>query len=96
MTCEHLKPLDDELATRGVEVVYRDRQPWTRNCRNWTRYACFLDLPALRERFRLPDCVVDHVLKDHWQGEECGFVCDEHHDAIIGDYAPRPDRPTIR
>ena len=95
MVCEHLKALDDELSAVGIDVIYRDRQPWTRNCRNWTRYACYLDLLGIRARLKLADCVVDHVFKDHWQGDERGFVCDVHHDAVIGDYDKQAGRPAI-
>src|SRR4029453_9043470 len=61
----------------------------------WTRYACYLDLSSIRARLKLAECVVDHVFKDNWQGEERGFVCDEHDDAVIGDYERRPGRPAI-
>jgi hypothetical protein len=91
MVCEHLKALDDELTAAGIEVVYRDRQPWSKSCRNWTRYKCFLDLALLRDRFKLDDCVIDWEFKDHWQGNERGFVCSEHFDAIIGDYDRLPN-----
>ena len=95
MVCDHLKPLDDELSAAGIGVVYRDLAPWSRNCRRWTRYACYLDLASIRARLRLADCIVDHVFKANWQGEERGFVCVEHHDAVIGDHDRRSDRPVI-
>jgi hypothetical protein len=95
MVCEHLEQLDRELTAAGVEVIYRDQQPWSKNCRAWTRYACFLDLAAIRARLKLADCVEDHVYRDPWQGEERGFVCREHNDAVIGDYSKLPDRPVI-
>jgi hypothetical protein len=96
MVCEHLQALDEELTAAGIDVIYRDRQPWSRNCRAWTRYACYLDLAAIRERLQLADCVVDHLYNNPWMGEERGFDCNEHHDAIIGDYEQRSGRPVIR
>jgi hypothetical protein len=95
MVCEHLRLLDDELAAAGIEVIYRDHQPWTRNCRAWTRYACYLDLAAIRSRLDFAPCVVDHEYRDIWQGEERGFVCTEHSDAIVGDYSSDPTRPVV-
>jgi hypothetical protein len=95
MVCEHLQALDDELTAAGIEVIYRDRQPWCLNCRAWTRYKCYLDLASIRTRLKLADCVVDWDFKDHWQGQERGFVCEEHHDAVIGNY-DQEDLPVIR
>lgn len=95
MVCDHLRQLDDELTAQGIDVIYRDRQPWSKNCRAWTRYACYLDLAAIRQRTRFADCVSDHVFEDHWQGHERGFVCDQYHDAIIGDSKADPSRPVI-
>jgi hypothetical protein len=92
MVCEHLKTLDDALTAAGVAVVYRDQQPWSRNCRNWTRYAVSFDMTAVREQFGFSDCVVDWEIDDHWQGTERGFVCQEHNDAIIGDFYPPRER----
>jgi hypothetical protein len=88
MVCEHLKALDETLTAAGVQVVYRDRQPWAKDCRNWTRYAVAFDIAAVRERFNFDDCVVDWEVDDHWQGSERGFVCNQHNDAIIGDFYP--------
>jgi len=96
MVCEHLRQLDDELTARGVEVIYRDRQPWSKNCRAWTRYACVLDLASIRQRIHFASCVSDDVWEDHWTGYEQGFVCDECHDAVIGDTKPQPGRPVIK
>lgn len=94
MVCEHLKPLDDALTAAGVHVVYRDKQPWTKNCRNWTRYVVAFDMAAVRERFKLDECDVDWEIDDHWSGTERGFVCNQHGDAIIGDvYPPRDRKP---
>ena len=95
MVCEHLQQLDDELTARGYEVIYRDDKPWTKNCRAWTRYACYLDLAAIRARIQFADCVIDHVYDDHWQGHEQGFVCSQCHDAVIGDAKRYPDREVV-
>jgi hypothetical protein len=96
MVCQHLLQLDEELSRHGIEVIYRDWQPWGQNCRNWTRFACYLELSALRARLKLADCVVDHVFRGTFQGDERGFVCHEHWDAIIGDYERCSDRPVVQ
>jgi hypothetical protein len=41
------------------------------------------------------DFVQDHVYGDPKAGQERGFVCDEHHDAIMGLYEPDPGKPRI-
>lgn len=96
MVCEHLRQLDDELAASAIEVIYRNERPWTKNCRAWTRYACFLDLPSIRKRIQFSDCVSDHIYEDHWMGHEQGFVCEECNDAVIGDAIRDPERPVVR
>jgi hypothetical protein len=58
--------------------------------------ACYLKLSALRARLKLADCVVDHVFKGTFQGDERGLVCHEHWDAIIGDYESCSDRPVVQ
>jgi hypothetical protein len=96
MVCEHLRVLDEELTRLGVEVIYRDEKPWSENCRCWTRFACYLDLASIRARLRLAECVTDWEFKDHWQGEERGFVCETCQDAVIGDYQKIPGRMVVR
>lgn len=94
MTCDHLRPLEDELLARGIAVTFRGRA-WSRNCREWSYFACHLDVGAIRARLDLPACVVDHVNDDSRSGRERGLVCEEHHDAIVGAYEPSDAYPTI-
>jgi hypothetical protein len=83
MTCEHLRPLEEELIARGIPETFRGA-PWEMNNREWVYFACVLDLPALRARLALAPCVVDHVHRGTHDGSEAGFQCEEHHDAIMG------------
>ena len=83
MVCEHLQPLESELATRGVAETFRG-QAWSTNCREWVYYRCFFDLAAIRERLSLAECVVDHVHLGTHDGSEAGFVCRQCNDAIMG------------
>jgi len=83
MVCEHLRPLELALIAAGFRETYRG-SPWSRNCREWVYYDCVLTLPELRKRFLLSSCVSDHVHRGTHDGTEAGFVCDEHHDAVMG------------
>ena len=83
MTCEHLRQLEAELQFGGIPETFRG-QAWSRNCREWVYFTCYLDLPAIRARLKLPPCVVDHVNDDPRSGLERGLVCEEHHDGIMG------------
>lgn len=96
MVCEHLRALDEELTAAGIPVDYRERQPRACHCRAWTRFSRYLDLNSIRARMNFPACVEEHEWNDIWTGNERGFVCTVHDDAVIGDYAIDPARPVIR
>jgi len=83
MVCEHLRALEQELLERGVKETYRG-QTWTRNCREWIYFDCYLDLSALRARFQFAPCVRDHEHRGTHDGQEAGLVCHQCWDAIIG------------
>jgi hypothetical protein len=83
MTCEHLRPLEEELIARGIAETFRG-EPWEMKTREWVYFACVLDLPALRARLALAPCVADHVHRGTHDGSEAGFTCEEHHDAVMG------------
>jgi hypothetical protein len=85
--CEHLSALEQELLGRGIAVTFRGKT-WTTNCREWVYFDCYLDLESMRKRLALASCVQDHINLDSKSGEERGFVCTEHYDAIMG--VPHP------
>jgi hypothetical protein len=91
MLCEHLKPLEQAIHERGIRETFRGK-PWSMNCREWVYFDCYLDLPAIRAQFSVPDCVQDHVHRGTHDGEERGLVCATCHDAIVGAYEKRPGR----
>jgi hypothetical protein len=93
--CEHLIELDRELQARGIACTFRGAA-WSRNCREWAYYTCYLDLASVRQRLNLPACIVDHINTDSHTGREQGFVCTEHHDAIMGMPDPSTQWPTIQ
>jgi hypothetical protein len=92
--CEHLTNLETELHQAGIPETFRG-QAWSRNCREWVYFNCYLDLASIRARLHLPACVADHVNEDEKSGRERGFVCQEHHDAIMGVPDPSPTYPTV-
>ena len=95
MTCEHLRPLEEELLARRVPETFRG-QPWSDNCHEWVYFACVLDLASLRARLHLAPVVADHVHRGTHDGAEAGFVCQEHHDAIMGLHPDLAgDRPVV-
>jgi len=95
MLCEHLQPLEAELKAAGVPETFRG-QAWSSNCREWVYFSCFLDLPSIRRRLKLSGTVTNHSLNKRFQGEERGFVCSQHHDAIMGFYEEKAGSPVIK
>lgn len=81
--CRHLRPLEDDLASRGIAVAGAG-QPWSQNCRWWLQYSVVFDCEALIRRLKLDSCVEVHVNDDPRSGREQGLVCSRHHDGIIG------------
>ncbi len=69
MVCEHLSALEAEMLQRGVKETYRG-QTWSRNCREWVYFDCYLDLVALRARFTFAPCVIDHIHRGTHDGAE--------------------------
>src|SRR6516164_7825197 len=85
MVCEHLAALEKALAASGIEEIFRGT-PWSRNCREWVYYRCWLDRESLRQRFSFAPCVVNHAHRGTHDGQEAGFVCTACHDAVMGTY----------
>jgi hypothetical protein len=87
MICEHLRPLEEAMVAAGARETWRG-QAWSEHCHEFVSYACFLDIPAIRAKFAIPECVVDHVNDDVRTGRERGLVCTTCNDGIIGAYQP--------
>jgi hypothetical protein len=83
--CEHLEALDQALADAGFTKTFRGAA-WSMNCREWVYYSCVLDQKVIRQKFALPECVKDHAHRGTHDGQEAGFVCELHHDAVMGYY----------
>jgi hypothetical protein len=85
--CEHLEPLRQSLLAGGAAITFAG-QPWSHNCHTWIYFDSVVDPLALRQRFPLADCVIDHRHRGTHEGSEQGLVCSMHHDALVG---PHPD-----
>ena len=83
MLCDHLAELEQALIDAKIPITFRGK-PWTSNCREWVYFACWLDRPAIRERFPIADCVTDHDHLGTHDGQEAGLVCSTCSDAIMG------------
>lgn len=94
MVCEHLAPLERALLDRPIAVTFRG-QPWSKNCREWVYFDCFLDIAAIRRDFALPDSVETHSHRGTHDGQELGLVCSECLDAIVGHLQPVPGKPVF-
>lgn len=94
MVCEHLTPLEQALLARGIAVTFRG-QAWSDNCREWVYFDCHLDVPALRQRFALPDWVTTHSHRGTHDGQELGLVCSRCQDGVMGHFAPLAGKPTF-
>lgn len=83
MTCEHLIALEKELIRKEIKETYRG-QAWSDNCREWVYFDSYLDTESIRKRLMLDDCVENHEHLGTHDGQESGFVCKMHNDAIMG------------
>jgi hypothetical protein len=83
MVCRHLRELERAIVAQGIPETYRG-EAWSKECREWVYYACYLDTKEIRKRFRLAACVVDHEHLGTHDGAEAGFYCTVHHDGIMG------------
>ena len=83
MLCEHLQALEKEMIAAGFEVTFRG-QAWTKNCREWVYFDCYLDRDAIRKRMDLASCIEDHEHAGTHDGQEAGLYCTECKDAIMG------------
>ena len=92
MTCEHLIKLEKAILEQGIRETFRG-QAWSRNCREWVYFDCYIDIEAVRERFALPDCVKDHSHRGTHDGQENGLYCSLCHDGIMGRYEPSDELP---
>lgn len=95
MTCEHLKALEQAIIGRGIRETFRGAA-WSKDCREWVYFDCYLDITAIRIRFAFSDCVEDHAHRGTHDGQERGLVCSLCHDAIMGRYEPSRDVPEFR
>ena len=90
MVCEHLRQLEDELIAAGVRETFRGRA-WTRHCREWVYFDCYLDRDSIRRRIAFEACVADHELLGCHEGQESGFVCERCRDGIMGVHEDHKD-----
>ena len=81
--CEHLRPLEDELAAAKVPVTFAG-QAWSSNCRHWVYVDAVLDCEALKTRLNLGPTVTVHSNDDPRSGREKGLVCNACKDAVVG------------
>jgi hypothetical protein len=96
MVCEHLIPLENELREKGIKETFRGKA-WTNNCREWVYYDCFLNRKSIRKRLNFNNCIKDHEHVGTHDGQEAGFVCELHNDAIMGVHEKyRKNKSTFR
>ncbi len=88
LICEHLRVLEQAMIAGGLRETYRG-QAWSKNCREWVYFDCFIDTDAVRHRFTFADCVSEHAHRGTHDGEERGFECNACHDAVMGAYQLR-------
>lgn len=85
MVCEHLRPVERELAAAGIKETFRG-QAWSDRCREFVYFDCILDLESIRRRIPLPCCVKDEEYSGTHMGSERGFYCVQCEDGIMGRY----------
>lgn len=95
MTCEHLRSLEEAIIASGIQETFRG-QAWSKNCREWVYFDCYIDLVSVREHFTFADCVKEHSHRGTHDGRESGFECSLCHDGIMGAYEPLAEIPVFR
>lgn len=81
--CEHLIDLENEIKSKNIKETYRG-QVWTKNCREWVYFDCYLNIESLRIKFNFPGFIKHHENNDNKSGLEEGFYCELCKDAIMG------------
>jgi len=94
MTCEHLQALEQAIMDRGIKETSRGTA-WSKNCREWVYFDCFIDAAAVRTRFAFAECVKEHTHRGTHDGSERGFVCERCHDGVMGLYEQTPRAPVF-
>lgn len=83
MICRHLKPIEDIIREKNVTEMYRG-QPWSKNCREWVYYDCYIDTVLLSKRLDLKAYVVAYEHIGTNDGQKSGFYCTSQKDGIMG------------
>ena len=83
MICEHLRSVEEIIIEKNIKEVSRGKA-WSKNCREWVYYDCFIDAVSISQRLNLNKCVEIHSHLGTHDGSEYGFYCNEHHDGIMG------------
>lgn len=94
MTCVHLQRLESALIASGHRETFRG-QAWSRHCREWVYFQCYLPLDFTRAKFSFDACVRDHEHNGTHDGRERGFVCTVHEDGIMGLFPGSGAAPTF-
>ena len=92
--CEYLVALERAMRDAGVRQTYRG-QAWSRSCRQWVYFDCYLDAAGVRARFDLAACVEDHAHRGTHDGQERGLVCTACQDGIMGRFERDPGTPVF-
>jgi hypothetical protein len=87
MTCKHLRQIEQAIQARWIRETSRG-QAWSRNCREWVYFDCYIDTAAVRRSFKLASCVIEHKHHGTHDGSERGFYCKKCDDGVMGCYEP--------
>ena len=71
IVCEHLRQLEEELIAASVPERFRGKA-WSRNCREWVYFDCYLDRGSIRRRIQFDARVADHELLGCHEGRRRG------------------------
>lgn len=82
-TCEHLAPLEQELAARGIPLGEGGRSPYSDEG-VWFPVDCTFDGPALRVRLQLPDFITYEEYDGRVAGSDATWYCWQCKCAIMG------------
>jgi hypothetical protein len=95
-TCPHLAVLEQELASRGIELGPGGISPYGPELGTWFPCDCVFDEPSLRTRLRIPECVDYQEYDGRMAGSDATFFCRSCKRAIMGMHPRYANRQTPR
>jgi hypothetical protein len=84
VTCDHLRPLEQDLRAQPFRVQYEGRSWWGASNGAWVYFGCCLEPERVRAAYALPQFVEYSEYDGKVAGQEAGFTCTRCQSAVMG------------